>query len=65
MFIYWEIWVLQIGGLTNMEAFETATITAAEALGMQKDLGSIEMGKIADLIILDKNLLDDIHNAGE
>lgn len=48
-----------------MEAFETATITAAEALGMQKDLGSIEMGKIADLIILDKNLLDDIHNAGE
>ena len=37
---HWEIWALQMGGLTNHEALETATITAAEALGMQKDLAS-------------------------
>lgn len=59
---HWEIWALQMGGLTNMEALQTATITAAEGLGVQKDLGSIEVGKIADLIVLDKNPLEDIHN---
>jgi imidazolonepropionase-like amidohydrolase len=59
---HWEVWALQMGGLSNFEALQTATITAAEALGMQKDLGSIEVGKIADLIVLDKNPLEDIHN---
>jgi Tol biopolymer transport system component len=59
---HFEIWALQMGGMTNMEALRCATLTGAEAIGIQKDLGSIEVGKIADLIILDKNPLDDIHN---
>lgn len=60
--VHFEIWALQMGGLSNLEAIRCATINGAEALGMQKDLGSIEVGKIADLIILDKNPLEDIHN---
>jgi len=60
-----EIWALQMGGLTNLEALRSATILGAEGLGVQHDLGSIEVGKIADLIILNKNPLDDIHNTRE
>jgi imidazolonepropionase-like amidohydrolase len=60
-----ELWALQMGGLTNMEALQAATIMGAEALGVQKDLGSLEVGKIADLIVLNKNPLEDIHNSRE
>lgn len=59
---HWELWMLKQGGMTNMEALRCATINGAEYIGMGKDIGSLEKGKLADLIILDKNPLDDIYN---
>ena len=59
---HWEIWDLQSGGLTPLETLRVATLFGAESLGLERDLGSIEPGKLADLIVLDKNPLADIHN---
>ena len=47
-------------GLTEMEAIQTATRNAADALGLLYDLGTVEVGKIADIIVVDGNPLDDI-----
>src|SRR6202040_196909 len=49
-------------GFTPMEALQTATINPAKFLGRQDDFGTVEKGKIADLVLLDANPLDDIAN---
>jgi hypothetical protein len=59
---HWEIWNLQSGGLTPHETLRVATIYGAEALGLQQDLGSLERGKLADLLVMDRNPLTDIRN---
>jgi imidazolonepropionase-like amidohydrolase/Tol biopolymer transport system component len=60
---HWELWMLQQGGMTNLEAIRCATINGARALGLDGDIGSLEKGKLADLIVLDKNPLENIRNS--
>lgn len=60
---HWELWMLGQGGMTPMQALRAATLNGARYLGMDQDLGSIEPGKLADLIVLDRNPLEDLRNS--
>ncbi|XOV95032.1 MAG: amidohydrolase family protein [Bacteroidota bacterium] len=60
--VHWEMWNLALGGMTNYEVLRAATLHGAEYIGMDNDLGSLENGKLADLIVLDKDPLEDIEN---
>ncbi len=57
-----ELGLLVKAGLTPMQALQAATLNPARFLGTEKDFGTIEKGKVADLVLLDANPLDDIAN---
>lgn len=57
-----ELELMVNAGLTPAQVIPTATSQSAEFLGVSKDLGSLEKGKWADLVVLGKNPLDDIGN---
>ncbi len=59
---HWELWLLHQGGMSNLEALRAATLNGAEYIGAGKEIGSLAQGKLADLIVLDKNPLEDIRN---
>ena len=59
---HWEMWALASGGLKPMEVLRAATLHGAKIIGLSQDLGSIEPGKMADLVVLNKNPLEDIRN---
>ena len=59
---HWELWMFAQGGMSSLQAIRSATLNGAEHLGMAKEIGSLETGKLADMLILDANPLDDIRN---
>lgn len=61
--VHWELWGLVMGGFTPLEALRAGTLHGAQAIGYAQDLGSIEAGKLADLVVLDRNPLENIRNS--
>jgi len=60
---HWELWMFEQGGMTPMQALQSATIAGARYLGLDHDIGSLETGKLADFLVLDANPLDNLHNS--
>jgi imidazolonepropionase-like amidohydrolase/Tol biopolymer transport system component len=59
---HWEMWSFVRGGWEPLEALRAATATPAKHLSLDRDIGTLEVGKLADLLVLDANPLDDIRN---
>ena len=58
---HWEIWSFVQGGMSPLEALRAATAAPAKALGFDRDLGTLEEGKLADLVVIDADILTDIY----
>ncbi len=59
---HWELWMLAQGGMAPLQAIRAATLDGAYYLGMDESLGSLQPGKLADLIVMEENPLQDIRN---
>jgi imidazolonepropionase-like amidohydrolase/Tol biopolymer transport system component len=59
---HWETWMFGQGGMTNHDALRVATMNGASYIGMGDHIGSLEPGKLADLIVIDGNPLEDLYD---
>jgi hypothetical protein len=59
---HWELWMMASGGMDNHDALRMATLHSADAIGLAGDIGSIDVGKLADLQVLDDNPLEDLEH---
>lgn len=62
---HWEIWMLAQGGFTPHEALRAATLHGARYLGLDEDIGSIEPGKLADIVVISGDVLEDIRKSDD
>jgi len=60
--VHWELWSIAMGGMPAHDVLRVGTINGAEAIGLGRQIGSLEAGKLADLQVLDANPLEDIGN---
>ena len=57
---HWELWMFAQGGMTPLETLRAGTLNGARYIGMDEELGSIETGKLADIVVIEGNPLKDI-----
>ena len=60
---HWELWMFEQGGMSPHRTLIAGTINGARYIGMEADLGSLEAGKLADLIVLEENPLENLRNS--
>ncbi|QYJ07855.1 amidohydrolase family protein [Qipengyuania flava] len=60
---HWELWSFARGGMSAVEALRAGTIEPARSLGMDRDIGSLEVGKLADLVVLNEDPSENIRNS--
>ncbi len=60
---HWELWMFVQGGMSSLEALRAVTLNGAHYIGMDADLGSLEPGKLADLVVIDGDPLKNIRDS--
>ena len=59
---HWELWSLAQGGMAPIDVIRAGTLNGARSLGLDRDIGSLEVGKLADMVVMNDNPLDNIRN---